>query len=385
MTFLHLLDGAEVLSQSGDAEISGVEYDSRRVQPGDCFVAMRGESTDGNRFIDGAIAQGAVAVVTDSAQRAATPGSGLGAGRYMDVARWRASARISIIVRQRSCAHRRHRNQWQDDYQLPDRIHLAAAGRKSALVGTIEYHVAGKVLPAPHTTPEALELERGLRRKQFARARPRRNGSLVARAGARARFRNSLRRGRVHQPHARPPGFSPDHGRLLRLPSVVCFDGCGTETPRVSVINIEDEYGARLERDEQVGAAEDYVRHRPRRLSRRERGHPAATAHASTWLRRRKQSSRLSPLLGRVNVYNVLAAAAAAYGREDAPRRQIARGIVAALARVPGRFERVDCGQPFQVVVDYAHTDAALRNVTVLARSLVGDQWPGDHRLRVRW
>src|SRR6202140_5634817 len=67
MTFQQLLDGAEILSQSGDAGVSSVEYDSRRVKAGCVFVAMRGESSDRNRFIDQAIQAGAVAVVTDSA------------------------------------------------------------------------------------------------------------------------------------------------------------------------------------------------------------------------------------------------------------------------------------------------------------------------------
>src|SRR6202451_4436086 len=68
MNFQTLLDGAEILEQSGNPPVSGVEYDSRRVKPGDVFVAMRGESSDGNKFIDRAIAAGAVAVVTDSSQ-----------------------------------------------------------------------------------------------------------------------------------------------------------------------------------------------------------------------------------------------------------------------------------------------------------------------------
>ncbi len=76
-----------------------------------------------------------------------------------------------------------------------------------------------------------------------------------------------------------------------------------------------------------------------------------------------------TPLIGNVNVYNVLAAAAAAYAR-DCPADSIVRGI-SELAYVPGRFERVDCGQPFTVVVDYAHTDDALRNLTALARDFV--------------
>src|SRR5947209_20294795 len=76
MTFQNLLDGAEVLAQSGNPEVTGVEYDSRRVKPGTAFVAMRGESSDGNRFIDAAIQSGATAVVTDSAAEKARPGVG---------------------------------------------------------------------------------------------------------------------------------------------------------------------------------------------------------------------------------------------------------------------------------------------------------------------
>jgi UDP-N-acetylmuramoyl-L-alanyl-D-glutamate--2,6-diaminopimelate ligase len=76
-----------------------------------------------------------------------------------------------------------------------------------------------------------------------------------------------------------------------------------------------------------------------------------------------------SPLIGNVNVYNVLAASAAGYAR-DGSAEAIAKGIFN-LNSVPGRFERVDCGQPFTVAVDYAHTDDALRNLTSLARDFV--------------
>src|ERR1700751_4887073 len=69
MNFLELLDGVEILAQNGNPHVTGVEYDSRRVQPGDVFDAMRGESSDGNRFIDKAIAAGAMAIVTDSERR----------------------------------------------------------------------------------------------------------------------------------------------------------------------------------------------------------------------------------------------------------------------------------------------------------------------------
>src|SRR6202521_3473432 len=66
MTLLELLYGAEVLSQSGNPGIGGLDYDSRRIKPGDAFVAMQGESSNGNKFIDQAICAGAVAIITDS-------------------------------------------------------------------------------------------------------------------------------------------------------------------------------------------------------------------------------------------------------------------------------------------------------------------------------
>src|ERR1700723_3710303 len=75
MNFLQLLDGAEILAQSGNPSVSGLEYDSRRVKSGDAFIAMRGEASDGNKFIDKAIAAGAVAVVSDSASE--TPREGV--------------------------------------------------------------------------------------------------------------------------------------------------------------------------------------------------------------------------------------------------------------------------------------------------------------------
>ena len=88
-----------------------------------------------------------------------------------------------------------------------------------------------------------------------------------------------------------------------------------------------------------------------------------------------------SPLIGRVNVFNVIAAAAAGYARGCKPEA-ILKGIEN-LRRVPGRFERVDCNQPFTVVVDYAHTDDALRNLTALAREFVRQAGHGGRVITV--
>src|SRR5712671_4555982 len=160
MTFQQLLDGAEILSQSGDPGVSSVEYDSRRVTPGCVFVAMRGESSDGNRFIDQAIQAGAVAVVTDSADEKPRPGVAWAVVPHGRRALARVSANFYKKPAERIAVTGITGTNGKTTIAFLVESILAAAGRKSALIGTIEYHVAGKVLPAPHTTPEALDLNR---------------------------------------------------------------------------------------------------------------------------------------------------------------------------------------------------------------------------------
>ena len=368
MTFLHLLDGAEVLLQSGDAEISGVEYDSRRVKRGDCFVAMRGEATDGNRYIDAAIADGAVAIVTDSAQEKPRPGvawAQVSHGR-------RALARISANFYHRPAEKLRitgitgTNGKTTTSYLLESILH--AAGRTSALLGTVEYHVAGKVLPAPHTTPEALDIERLF--------------SEALRAGASEAVMevssHALEQQRVYGipfDVAVFTNITRDHldyhqtmDRYFDSKSTL-FRGCGTEPPRVAVLNIEDEYGAKLAKSSQSELCITYgVANGDFCAAQVDMGRSGTrfdiimpAGKIPIW----------SPLVGRVNVYNILAAAAAAYAR-GCSAEAIPKGV-AKLERVPGRFERVDCGQGYYVVVDFAHTDDALRNLTALARALVGN------------
>ena len=105
MTFLQLLDGAEVLAQSGNPDVTSVEYDSRRVKRGTVFVAMRGESTDGNRFIEQALQAGAVAVVTDSADQSPRPGVAWAVvphGRRALARVWSMAFRWAIVTSQAS-------------------------------------------------------------------------------------------------------------------------------------------------------------------------------------------------------------------------------------------------------------------------------------------
>jgi UDP-N-acetylmuramoyl-L-alanyl-D-glutamate--2,6-diaminopimelate ligase len=368
MTFQQVLDGAEVLASSGDPGVSSVEYDSRRVKPGCVFVAMRGETSDGNRFIDQAIQAGAVAVVTDSAaekQRANVAWALVPHGR-------RALARVSANFYKKpaekiATTGITGTNGKSTTAFLVEAI-LTAAGRKSALIGTIEYHVAGKVLPAPHTTPEALELNRIFNEALGAGAT-----EAVMEVSS-----HGLAQERVYGVPFDVAVFTNltrdhlDYHQTMEqyfAAKRVLFEGCGTDAPRGVVTNIDDGSGAQLA---------EFSRKRSSVVLKYgwDRGDLHAkkveiTTHGTRFdlVTPDETIAVFSVLIGRVNVYNMLAAAGACYAR-GCSAQAIAKGLDA-LERVPGRFERIDCGQPFTVVVDYAHTDDALRNLTALARELV--------------
>ena len=368
MTFQQVLDGAEVLALSGDPGVSGVEYDSRRVKPGGVFVAMRGESSDGNKFIDQAISAGALAVVTDSAAEKPRPSV---AWAVVPNGR-RALARVSANFYKKPAERIAvtgitGTNGKSTTAFLVESI-LAAAGRKSALIGTIEYHVAGKVLLAPHTTPEALELNR-----IFNEALG--NGATDAVMEVSSHALAQERVFGVPFDVAVFTNLTRDHLDYHKTMEEyfaakrVLFEGCGTDAPRAVVTNVDDDYGLKLA---------EFSRKRSSVVLKYgwQRGDLHAEKVAITTRGTRfdlvtpeGKIAIFSALIGRVNVYNILAAAGAGYARGCAAEA-IAAGIDR-LARVPGRFEQVDCGQPFTVVVDYAHTDDALRNLTALARELV--------------
>jgi UDP-N-acetylmuramoyl-L-alanyl-D-glutamate--2,6-diaminopimelate ligase len=368
MTFLELLYGAEVLSQTGNPGIGGLEYDSRRIKPGDLFVAMQGESSDGNKFIDQAIAAGAVAVVTDSATekpRADVAWAQVPHGR-------RALARLSANFYKKPAERLAitgitGTNGKSTTAFLIESI-LNAAGRKSALVGTIEYHVAGKTLPAPHTTPESLELNRILNQALGLGAT-----ETVMEVSSHALEQQrvygipfdvavftNLTRDHLDYHHTMEEYFSSKQ---------VLFEGCGTEPPRAAVLNTDDEHGQKLVKISKKRSSEVFTYGLANGDFHAEKMEITPRGTRFDLIMPNETIPLFSPLIGKVNVYNILAAAGAAYARNCKPE-EIARGA-AELIRVPGRFERVDCQQPFTVVIDYAHTDDALRNLTALAREFV--------------
>src|SRR6202020_1001268 len=150
VTLNEALRGADVLRRIGDdAAVSGVEYDSRRVQPGSLFVAMQGETTDGNRYIEQAVARGAVAAVTDSAAAYDAAASGPLQVALAAVPHGRrALATIAANVfghpeRAIRLSGVPGTNGKTTTAYLLEQL-LRAAGRSTALVGTIEYRIAGE-------------------------------------------------------------------------------------------------------------------------------------------------------------------------------------------------------------------------------------------------
>jgi UDP-N-acetylmuramoyl-L-alanyl-D-glutamate--2,6-diaminopimelate ligase len=368
MTFQQLLDGAEVLSVSGNPGVSSVEYDSRRVKPGCVFVAMHGESSDGNRFIDAAIQAGAVAVVTDSAIEKAREGVGWAVVPHGRRALARVSANLYKHPAERLAIIGITGTNGKSTTAFLIESILSASLRKGALIGTIEYHVAGQVYPAPHTTPEALELNRLL-------------NAAVGQGASEAVMEVSSHALAQERVYGIPfdvavfTNLTRDHLDYHKtmdeyfVAKRTLFTGCGTDAPRAAVTNLDDEQGAKLAELSRKRSSVVLTYGWERGDFHADNAEISSRGTRFDLVTPQEKIAIFSPLIGRVNVYNILAAAAACLARGCASKA-IALGVES-LTHVPGRFERVDCGQPFTVVVDYAHTDDALRNLTALAREFV--------------
>jgi UDP-N-acetylmuramoyl-L-alanyl-D-glutamate--2,6-diaminopimelate ligase len=380
MNFGEILDGAEVLALDGsEREIKGLDYDSRRVLPGWLFVAMRGEITDGNRYIDTALAGGAVAVVTDSAGEPRREGVSWAVVPHGRRALARMSANFYKHPAERLLATGITGTNGKTTTAFILESILHAAGRRDLLIGTVECHLPAapsaegdqttpyEMVPAPHTTPEPLELHR-----LFARALARGASEAVMEVSSHA-----LEQGRVFGipfDVALFTNLTQDHLDYHKTMESyfaskrILFEGCGTEPPRCAIVNLDDEYGGRLAKFSH-GRSQVFTYGMEQGDFHAERLEMTAQENRFLLVTPSGEIALRSALVGRVNIYNVIAACAAAFAR-DCSGEQIAHGV-ASIGRVPGRFERVDEGQPFAVVVDYAHTDDALRNLTRVAREFV--------------
>jgi len=360
-------------SGSSSQPITGIEYDSRRVRPGSVFVAMKGGTTDGNRYVDKAIAAGALAIITDSSHtydhlvvyKSELPVLEVEHGR-------RALAEASAAFfghpeRKLAATGITGTNGKTTTAYLTEAL-LNAAARKNVLIGTIEYHVAGETRPSLHTTPESRDVF-----ELLAEGTSRGATELVTEVSS-----HGLDQGRnfgIPFDVAVFTNFTRDHldyhvtmdkyfaaKRLL-------FDGTIYPAPRVAVLNAHDERTPDLIAAAR-GAGSSICTYGIGMGDFRATSHKLTPGGATIQLETPAGSAHVtSHLAGDVNVLNLLAAFTAAHARGVDFNELVA--TVPHLKPVPGRFQPIDAGQPFTVIVDYAHTDDALRNLTALARQLV--------------
>ena len=351
-------------------EIAAVAYDSRAVTPGAVFVAIRGERADGNRFVGDAIARGAAAVVSEHPRPAADAEPVVPPDvAWVQVEQPRqALARIAANFYGRPADALElvgitGTNGKTTTSFLVDSI-LRAAGHSTGLFGTIFYRTPKGQTDAKHTTPESLELQ-----KFFAQVRAEGGTHATMEVSSHAlaldrvwgcRFAaaifTNLTRDHLDF-HKTMEAYGAAKRRL--------FEGTGASAPRVAAVNRDDPWSGHL-----AGLAQRTLTYglSPGAEVTTKRFVLSFTGLEFTVLTPEGNLEITSPLVGKINVYNILGAVAATVGM-GVSREAIERGI-RECRFVPGRFERVDCGQPFLVIVDYAHTDDALRNLLETAREL---------------
>lgn len=358
----------ELSPQLAQKQVSGLDYDSRRVESGYLFFAFPGSRVDGRDFALQAVAKGATAIVSELPAPAGISAPWLQVKHGRQALALAAKTFYGKLDEKIALVGITGTNGKTTTSYLVDSI-LRAAGRTTMLAGTIEYHLGARILPAPNTTPESLDLHR-----MFAELNALNGGA--SRAATMEISSHALALGRVYGLHFHTAVFTnltQDHLDFHHTmedyfaAKQLLFTGSGGPAPRYSVINRDDEWGRKLgalRTPSQVltyGLGGDAMV-RARQISTGFSGLRFGVTYEKT------RFEVDSPLIGKVNVYNILAACCTAMTFQFAPET-IARGI-GDCKGVPGRFERVDEGQPFAVVVDYSHTEDALRNAISVARSL---------------
>ena len=343
-----------------DLVVNGLQYDSRKVKPGDLFFAVAGYQTDGRGYIADAAAHGAVAVVLEGDHAVPLP-----AIRVRGIRRAMALLSAAFYGRpagtMQMIAITGTAGKTTTSYLL--RSILDRAGRRTGLLGTISYWVLDRQFPAPNTTPESLDLQRYLAQMRDAGA-----DTVVMEASSHGIELHRVEG--IDWAAAVFTNFSQDHldfhgdmDTYLRA-KLRLFEGLAPGA--TAVINADD---PALELVRQVTKAHvlSFGIDAPADVSATEISEDIAGSRFTLRLAGRALPVAL-PLVGRHNIANALAAAAAAQSC-GIDSGAIVAGLTA-VTNVPGRFEKVDAGQDFTVVVDYAHTPEELERLLAAAQKM---------------
>ena len=371
MKLSEILQDTEIKSVKGPIErvIHALRYDSRRVEANDVFFAWKGEKTDGHQFIAGACDKGAAAVVMENSSY-----TGVGP-TFIEV----EDARRAMATMSASFFGRPDRSlkmvgvtgtngKTTTSFILK---HLLSEPKVPVgLIGTVRYEIGERILPAARTTPESLDLHELLAQMKTAGCR-----SAVMEVSSHA-----LAQGRVAPIEFQVGVFTnltqdhlDYHGTMANYFAAkqLLFENLDRPgNPGIAVINIDDSYGLKL-----AQAFSKEIRVIPYTV----RGQAGAeiTAHdlrvdaggTSGTLHLGGETFEFSlPLIGSYNVSNALAAAGAAFALGIAPRVIVER--LRDTPQVPGRLEKFVSNDGVMAVVDYAHTDDAVRKALTVLRGI---------------
>jgi UDP-N-acetylmuramoyl-L-alanyl-D-glutamate--2,6-diaminopimelate ligase len=341
-----------------EVEVSALAYDNRVVTPGTLFFCVPGFTRDGHEFAGDAIARGAVALVVERRLRLDVPEICVDSVREAmapAAARFYGDPTADLQVGAVTGTN----GKTTTAFVL--RGILEADGRQTGLLGTVTSVIGGEERPVVRTTPEAIDLQHTFREMLDG-------GDEACSMEVSSHALELHRADAIHFAVAIFTNLTQDH--LDFHPTMEDYFQAkrrlfARSRPRNSVINVDDHYGARLAselEDPLTFALERPATYRAREVITGIEGSRLLVQTPDGTIELR------SPLRGRFNVSNVLAAFVA--GRAmGVPAETCAKAIETA-GQVPGRFELIDAGQDFAVLVDYAHTPDSLENVLRAARGL---------------
>jgi UDP-N-acetylmuramoyl-L-alanyl-D-glutamate--2,6-diaminopimelate ligase len=347
-----------------EVPIDGISYDSRKVRKGDLFVAMKGEKSDGAFYVDQAADRGAVAVAAERAidfERDIPCITVADARKFLaDISRvfyGDPASKLNLVAVTGT-------NGKTTTTYLVDAI-FRCAGFRSCLAGTIEMKTASRQITSRHTTPESSDLTEFLHQAETEGCT---HGTLEVSSHALSLKRVFGMRFRVGVFMNLTRDHLDFHGNMEGYFSAkrLLFSPCNGNAVESAVINTDDAYGKRL-REGYSGRALCFGFDRDSEIHVLECG----TRADGTDLRLATPAGEAvfrSSLIGRHNAYNIMAATGAALSL-GIGLDKVCEGVES-LKGVPGRFERVDAGQDFTVIVDYAHSPDALENLLTLVAQL---------------